>query len=393
MRLHRARRGHAALMALLLACGPAASWAAVPAGLVDSSAVVALPFSVDLGGFTTQAELTYPAPRGSFGEGPYPLVLLIHGNGPQDMDATLPGPRQSLRLFRDLAQTLSAHGLAVARYHKRYVTGPNQFDARFWAEQSTRQFADDAEAVLDAARALDLVDEGQVFLYGWSEGTAIGAAVAARRDDIEGLVLHGAVGLPYREMARHWVAEVGAAYARSFAPSDTITAESLQQAAAGPGGLVAKLGAAFLTDPSVRQTWTWAVSSYVDADADGTLSPAEVDGHLDEVLDYMFSPAGNLYVYAPGRTVPTVTEQAAALDMPVLILQGEHDASTPPASARRLAEALQAAGHTAVTLREYAGLGHTLGSATSAIDDLTRPMAPHVAADVAAWLRALVNAD
>jgi len=366
--------------------GPAshAASSTVPA---DTTAIVTVPFAVDLGGFETQAALTHPRPDGAFGAGPYPVVLLIHGNGPQDMDATLPTPEGPQYLFRDLAHALSARGFAVVRYHKRFVSGPGQMDARFWREQSTLQFTDDAETVLDGALALTSTDAERVFVYGWSEGTAVGAALVARRTDVDGLITHGPVGLPYREMAQAWIAEVGATYARSFAATDTITATSLQQAGTGPGGMVAKLGAAFLTDPSFQQTGQHAVSRYVDADGDGQLSPAEVETNLGAVLDFMFSPAGNLYIYADGRTVPTVTEQAAKLGMPVLILQGEHDASTPVRGAQALHDALRTAGNPGVTLKLYPGLGHALGPATSSTDDIPRPMPPTVIDDIVQWLR------
>ncbi|MEM6648407.1 MAG: alpha/beta hydrolase [Bacteroidota bacterium] len=364
--------------------------AASNAARADTTAIVTVPFVVDiggLGGVETEGALTHPSPDGRFGPGPYPVVLLIHGNGPQDMDATLPTPEGPQRLFYDLAHALSARGFAVVRYHKRFVYSNGRINGGFWEEQSTVTFTDDADKVLNAALALGPADADRVFVYGWSEGTAVGAALSARRLDVDGLITHGAVGLPYRDMAHAWIAEVGATYARSFAASDTITAASLRQAGRGSGGMVAKLGAAFLTDPSFQQTGQYAVSRYVDADGDEQLSPAEVETNLGAVLDFMFSQAGNLYIYADGRTVPTVTEQAEALAMPVLILQGEHDASTPVRGAQALHDALRTAGNSDVTLKLYPGLGHALGPAASLTDDIPRPMPATVIDDIVQWLQ------
>lgn len=344
-------------------------------------------FEVDLGGWTTQAELVHPPADGPHGAGPWPVVLLLAGNGPHDMDVTLPTPSGPVRLFAGLADVLAARGCAVVRYHKRFVKGPGRFDARFWNQQSTVQFTADAGRVLDRALQSPACDRGNVFLYGWSEGTAVAAQLAVERDDLRGLVLQGPVGLPWREMVRGWIVDVGLPYAQG-ADGGTITAADLQAAMRGAGGQVAKLAASFFTQPGSFGPRV-AVNSRLDGNGDGELDPAsEVLPQVDAMLDFAFAPGGNAYIYAEGRTVPTVTEQAARLHLPVLILQGEHDASTPLRGAEVLAAALQAAGNRAVTLTVVPGAGHTLGPAQSLIDDGGRAPAVEVLAPVAAWLAA-----
>ena len=56
------------------------------------------------------AAFVYPA-----GEGPFPLVVMVHGSGPVDGDETI-GPNHP---FRDLAIGLARHGVASLRYDKR----------------------------------------------------------------------------------------------------------------------------------------------------------------------------------------------------------------------------------------------------------------------------------
>lgn len=345
-----------------------------------------VPFEVELGGFTTRGELVHPEVGSVHGDGPFPVVLLVCGNGPHDMDVTLPGPDGTVKLFAQIAETLAARGFAVARYHKRFVTGPGKFDARFWREQSTITFTKDAGKVLDAVLAIPPCDPARVALYGWSEGTAVSAQLATERTDVTALVLQGPVGLPYREMVRGWITDVGVPYAQGE-DGGSITGADLAAARRGKGGMVAKLSASFFGDPATAFGKTPAVSPLIDLDHDGSLDmTTEVPAAIDLIVDFAFSKQGNCYIYAEGRTVPTVTEQASKLRMPILILQGENDASTPVRGGRALAAALEAEGNARTTLRVLPGLGHTLGPAASLIDDAGRAPSEATLAEVADWL-------
>jgi uncharacterized protein len=113
---------------------------------------------------------------------------------------------------------------------------------------------------------------------------------------------------------------------------------------------------------------------------DGQLEPARVRQRW-----------GPLAIYAPGRALPTVTAQAPALRLPVLILQGANDANVPPWGAQLLASALARGGNRDHLLKLYPGLGHALGPAASVIADNVRPIAPAPLVDLATWL--LQHAD
>ena len=346
--------------------------------------VVRVPFTVDLGGWTSAAELVHPQAGSVHGDGPWPVVLLLSGNGPHDMDVTLPGPDGPVKLFAQLADVLAARGLAVVRCHKRFVKGPGRFDAKFWRQQSTVQFVADAHKVLAAALAMPACDAQRVFIHGWSEGTAVGAQLAVERHDIDGLVLQGAVGLPWREMVRSWIVDVGVPYAQG-ADGGSVTDDELAAALRGDGGMVAKLGASFLSEPMAFGGKV-KVSSRLDTNGDGALDPAtEIAPQVEAMLDFAFAPGGNTWIYAEGRTVPPVTAHVAALTMPLLILQGEHDASTPLRSGRALAAACREAGCD-VTYWELPGLGHTLGPAASCVDDRGRAPAETTLVQIATWI-------
>ena len=69
-------------------------------------------------------------------------------------------------------------------------SSPTSLSSGKTTECSIYTHADDLSAVLDAMRALDVVDPESVFLLGQSQGGAISAMVAAERpDDVAGLVL------------------------------------------------------------------------------------------------------------------------------------------------------------------------------------------------------------
>src|SRR3954453_9371284 len=169
----RARQFTGSLLVMaVLATGTAGYAAAAgphPVGSVE--------FPVNLGDFVTTARLDHPAgPRA-------PLVLLIHGAGYQDRDATVTDENGQVMShnFADIAAALSRRGFAVLRYDKHYVTGPDQATDRY-ASLTLRQMVTDARTVLDAAladpRTRRHVDPRQVYLYGWSEGSTVAAALA-----------------------------------------------------------------------------------------------------------------------------------------------------------------------------------------------------------------------
>src|SRR5438067_2011613 len=88
------------------------------AGAVDTVAREAL--TLDFGDFASHAELTYPAHNPS----PRPAVLLVHGAGPEDLNATITtfSGQPFSAIFGQIADYLSARGYAVLRYDKHYVT-------------------------------------------------------------------------------------------------------------------------------------------------------------------------------------------------------------------------------------------------------------------------------
>ena len=99
------------------------------------------------------------------GEGPFPVIVLLHGSGSSDKDEAIGG----VKPFRDLAEGLAAQGIAVYRFDKRnYVYG---------TELSTdKQFTPADEYLEDAVNAVQLlarqdrIDPDRIFVLGHSLG-------------------------------------------------------------------------------------------------------------------------------------------------------------------------------------------------------------------------------
>lgn len=78
------------------------------------------------------------------GKPPFPAVILIHGSGPLDRDATIYGNKP----FRDLAEMLAKRNIAVLRYDKRTFVHPEEI-------RKQKSVTVDDETVEDALKALD----------------------------------------------------------------------------------------------------------------------------------------------------------------------------------------------------------------------------------------------
>lgn len=135
------------------------------AGAADERAVS---FTSD--GLKFPAMLVLPKNR----SGPVPIVVLVHGSGPQDADETI-GPNKP---FRDLAEGLATYGIATLRYDKRTHFAPQSYVAHQDVDHETVL---DAVAALGYASSLPEIDGRRVFLLGHSLGGMMAPVIAADR--------------------------------------------------------------------------------------------------------------------------------------------------------------------------------------------------------------------
>jgi dienelactone hydrolase len=124
------------------------------------------------------------------GGGPFPVVVLVHGSGPNDRDETIGGNRP----FRDLAWGLASSGVAVLRYDKRTKVYGTRLPADLGLED---EVVSDALSALGIARNRPEVDPKRVFLLGHSLGGMMAPEIARRDGALAGIAVLAAPARPF----------------------------------------------------------------------------------------------------------------------------------------------------------------------------------------------------
>jgi hypothetical protein len=135
------------------------------------------------------------------GPGPFPVVVLVHGSGPNDRDETVAANAP----FRDLAEGLARRGVATLRYVKRTRQSPQSPVAT--VEQ---EVIEDALSALGLARQQSRADPRRVFQLGHSLGGYLAPRIALRDPAIAGVVLLAANVRSIEVLAREQLRYLGA---------------------------------------------------------------------------------------------------------------------------------------------------------------------------------------
>ncbi len=292
--------------------------------------------SVGEGGDALPATLVLPREKGRL-----PVVVLVHGSGPQDRDETI-GPN---RPFLDLARGLAERGIAVLRYEKRTKAHPEQF-----ADGGTidRETTDDALLAVAMLRARADIDPKRIFVLGHSQGGMMAPRIGMRDPKIAGLILLAAPSRPLLDLLleqnkRMAVLDDGRT---SDAEAAAITKIEAQVAAVRRG-----------------------------EDVTGAAAPMGV-------------PA------AYWRTVEAVdpVAEARATKQPLLFLQGGNDLQVVDADWQGWRNAFHA--DPRATFKLHDDLTHLAIPGEGSVKDYETPghVAPALIDDIAAWIRATVPA-
>jgi len=250
-------------------------------------------------------------------------VVLVHGSGPNDRNEAI-GPN---RPFADLAAGLASRGIAVLRYDKRTKVAPQAF-APTRAFTVRDEVIDDARAAVALLRARPEIDPHRIVVLGHSLGATLAPRIARNDADVAAIVLLAAAARPL---------------------ADLIVEQSEYLASLnGPLGAPAQARIAALK----------AVAARADA-----VKPGDTGA---PILNLPLSYWGDLNAYDPAAA-------AAALKIPLLVLQGGRDYQVTTQDFDRFRAAL--AGHANATLTLLPRLNHLFmaGEGKSTPAEYSRP--------------------
>ena len=115
----------------------------------------------------------------------FPVVVLVHGSGPSDMDETVGANKP----FKDLALGLAAKGIGTIRYVKRTVIYANEFSKAFTVKE---EVTDDAVAAVALAKTVSGADPKNIYLLGHSLGGMLAPQIATLAPGLNGIILAAA---------------------------------------------------------------------------------------------------------------------------------------------------------------------------------------------------------
>lgn len=325
---------------------------------------------LDDAGYEAAATLTVPD-----GDGPFATMILIHGSGPYDMDATyvLPTGEVVSANFERIAEELAAQGIATLRYNKRGVLADRSFDFAQMQAATFERLIADAEAVLTFAQSQPEVDTAALYLFGWSEGAWVASHVTNNQPDaIAGVLLMGPPNQALTVILEYQYFDLVVPYATNTLDVDAsgaLTIEEIQALPSGPGLLVAWYD--FNSDPANP-----SLNPMVDTNSDGEIDiEAELRPGLEQALTFM----GSFFDDGLSRVTSDLLSDT---ETPVLILHGTNDGYVPLVEGQMIADAL---GEQA-QLNIYEDLGHALSETANPAIDNFEPIAQVVLDDMAAWL-------
>lgn len=147
---------------------------------------------VTVGGEPWKLPGTLTLPKGA---GPFPVLVLVHGSGPNDRDETI-GPNKP---FRDLAEGLASRGIAVLRYDKRTLVYRGRL-GELKGQTVKDEAIDDALAAVALLKATPEIDPRKVFVLGHSLGGMLAPRIGKADASVAGLVLMAGAARPMHEV-------------------------------------------------------------------------------------------------------------------------------------------------------------------------------------------------
>lgn len=274
--------------------------------------------------------LTIPRDKESF-----PLVIFVHGSGPNDHDESI-GPNKP---FKDLAIGLASLGIASLRYDKRTFVYKEQDDF-ITPEQET---IEDARSAVNLALQTNGVSS--VFILGHSLGAYLLPRIATGQKNLEGIIMMAGNARPLEDLILEQM--------------DYLTSQ---------GGINGE-----------AQQKMEEIRKQIDQVKDKTLT----EDAMRENLPLGIPASYWLYLrkYDPVKTMKK-------LKLPVFLLQGERDYQVTMKDYEIWQKALSGKKH--VSLKSYRKLNHLFmeGEGKSVPEEYNKPshIPFYVIQDIAEWI-------
>jgi uncharacterized protein len=312
----------------------------VPPAYASPAAYKESEVTVGTGQWTLPGTLTMP-----MGPGPVPGVVLVHGSGPTDRDATV----GQIKQFKDLALGLASRGIAVLRYDKR-----TRVHANLMRDQPgltvKDESVDDAVAGVQVLRSTSGVDPNRIVVIGHSLGGMLVPRIAAAGPPVAGFVVMAGAARP------------------------------IPQAVVEQARYLAQADGAISAEEQAQITQIEQVMARVDA-----LGPPDASSP-----ERIFGATASYWLDLRGYDPPAA---ATKVKQPMLVLQGERDYQVTMEEFSRWKSAL--VDRTDVSFRSYPTLNHLFvaGTGKSVPAEYNTPghVSEAVVRDIATWIMALAR--
>jgi uncharacterized protein len=308
-----------------------------PPDYVDTSSFTEAEVTIGTGQWLLPATLTMPK-----GEGPFPVVILVHGSGPNDRDETVGGNKP----FKDLAWGLASRGIAVLRYEKRTKQFPQEIVAAINTFTVQEETIDDALAAVALLSETKGIDIRRIFVLGHSFGAMFAPGIASQHGRIAGIIILA--------------------------------------------GLTRKLADALLDQFNYLASLDGTIDEKKNEQLNAIAQLAKKINDLDFNEGEIILGAGKAYWQDLQKYDAVAT--AKSLTIPMLILQGERDYQVTMEDFNGWANGLK--GRNNVTFKTYADLNHLFitGTGKSTPAEYNQPghVNMTVIEDIAAWIRSQV---
>ena len=123
----------------------------------------------------------------------FPVVILVHGSGPGDMDQSV----GAVKPFKDIALGLAAKGIASIRYVKRTLVYPQEYSGAFTVKEET---INDAITAVNLSKTIPQLNKKQIYVFGLSLGGMLAPRIATLSPDIKGIIMAAAPARKFTDL-------------------------------------------------------------------------------------------------------------------------------------------------------------------------------------------------